>query len=172
MVGAIGIKPTDKLWFSLIGFGGREEAGFTQSLWGGSVLGGWQATEKLGFGMELDYFNFFNPSTAVPSGDSPVWSTGFWASYDFTKKVGVGLRAEFLSDKDGVDASGGALGFTNPPGVGQDLTSIALTLNYKPIPSLKIQPEVRYDHSSLANGEPFDPFHVHSNVIVNLFGAH
>ncbi|HEX4646020.1 MAG TPA: outer membrane beta-barrel protein, partial [Verrucomicrobiae bacterium] len=115
-IGAIDLKPTDKIWVNLLGFGGREDAGFTKSLWGASLLGGWQATEKLGFGTELDYFNFFNPAGSVPSGNSPVWSTGLWASYDFTKQVGLALRAEFLSDKDGVDASGGALGFMNPAG--------------------------------------------------------
>ncbi|HVV71042.1 MAG TPA: outer membrane beta-barrel protein [Verrucomicrobiae bacterium] len=151
-MGAIGIKPMDKLWFSLIGFGGREDAGFAQSLWGASLLGGWQATEQLSFGTELDYFSFHNPAGVTPSGDSPVWSTGLWTTYDFTKKVGLALRAEFLSDKDGVDASGGALGFMNPAGTGQDLSSVALTLNYKPVPSIKIQPEIRFDHTSWSGG--------------------
>ena len=151
-LGQVEITPNDKIWVHLIGFGGREEAGFTESLWGASLLGGWQATPQLSFGTELDYFNFHNPDNVTPSGDSPVWSTGLWTSYDFTKKVGLALRAEFLSDTDGVDASGGALGFQNPPGVGQDLTSFALTLNYRPLPNLKIQPEVRYDHTSWSGG--------------------
>lgn len=149
---AIGIKPTSTLWFSLIGFGGREDAGFVQSLWGGSLLGGWQVTPKLHLGTELDYFTFHNPSGgANPPGDSPVWSTGLWAAYQFIPKFGAAVRAEFLSDKDGVDASGGALGFANPSGSGQDLTSIAFTLNIFPTPNLKFQPEIRYDHSSSAN---------------------
>ena len=118
----------------MIGFGGREDAGFTQSLWGASLLGGWQATTQLSFGTELDYFNFHNPENFVPAGNSEVWSTGLWTAYDFTKQVGLGLRAEFLSDASGVDASGGALGFQNPAGTGQDLSSVALTLNYKPLP--------------------------------------
>ena len=152
LMGAIGIKPTDKLWFSLIGFGGREDAGFAQSVWGGSLLGGWQANEQLGFGTELDYFIFHNPTAVTPSGDSTVWSTGLWVTYDFSKKVGLGLRGEFLSDAEGVDASGGALGFMNPPGTGQDLSSVALTLNYKPVPTIKIQPEIRFDHTSWGGG--------------------
>jgi hypothetical protein len=167
LMGAIGIKPTDKLWFSLIGFGGKEDAGFVQSLWGGSLLGGWQATEHLGFGTELDYFLFHNPSTFTPPGDSPVWSTGLWITYDFTKQVGLGVRGEFLSDKDGVDASGGALGFLNPPGVGQDLSSVAVTLNYKPLPTIKIQPEVRFDHTSWSGG--FVPGH--QNRVIYGVGA-
>ena len=151
-MGAIGIKPMEKLWFSLLAFGGREDAGFVQSLWGGSLLGGWQATEQLSFGTELDYFNFFNPPGSTPAGNSPVWSMGLWTTYDFTKKVGVAVRTEYLSDKDGVDASGGALGFRNPAGTGQDLSSVALTFNYKPVSTIKIQPEIRFDHTSWSGG--------------------
>jgi hypothetical protein len=40
----------------------------------------------------------------------------------------------------------------NPAGTGQDLSSVALTLNYKPVPSIKIQPEVRVDHTSYSEG--------------------
>ena len=60
----------------------------------------------------------------------------------------MALRAEFLSDSKGVDFVGSPLG--DPVGSvgGSDLTSIALTLNYKPVPSIKIQPEVRFDHTS------------------------
>jgi len=151
-VGEINIKPMQKLWFSLIGFGGREDAGFTQKVSGASLLGGWQATEQLGFGTEFDYFIFSNPETFTPPGDSPVWSIGGWATYDFTKKVGLGLRAEYLDDKYGVDAAGGALGFQNPAGTGQELSSVALTLNYKPVPTIKVQPEIRYDHTSWSGG--------------------
>jgi hypothetical protein len=150
-LGAIGIKPTDKIWLSLIGFGGREDS-FVQSLWGGSVLGGWQVTPELGLGTELDYFKFHNAATAVPAGDSDVYSAGLWVTYDFTKQIGLAVRGEFLSDKNGADISGGALGFPNPPGTGQELSSVALTLNYKPWPNLKLQPEVRLDHSSRDGG--------------------
>ena len=146
VMGAIGVKPTDKIWLSFIGFGGRE-SGNVRSLWGASMLGGWQATEALSFGTELDYFNFHTAS----SGHAPVYSMGLWTAYDFTKQVGLALRAEFLSDSHGVDFSkGDPLGFQNT--TGQDLSSLALTLNYKPLPNLKIQPEVRYDHTSNATG--------------------
>ena len=160
-MGAIGIKPMDKLWFSLIGFGGREDLPFLQSAWGVSLLGGWQATEELSFGTELDYFMFHNPETSTPPagqppGDSEVWSSGLWITYDFSKKVGLALRAEYLSDEDGVDATSGGvgapLGFLNPPGVGQDLYSVAIALNYRPMPNVKIQPEIRYDYTSWSGG--------------------
>ena len=33
-----------------------------------------------------------------------------------------------------------------------DLSSLTLTLNYKPVASLKIQPEIRFDHTSYKGG--------------------
>ncbi len=143
-MGAIGIKPSDKIWLSLIGFTGRESLGLTR-LQGGSLLGGWKISDKLNFGTELDYFTF-----KVGGKTSPVWSTGGWLSYAITDKIMPALRAEFLSDAKGVDASGDPLGFA--PNSGQDITSVALTLNIKPTPNLKIQPEIRYDHTSLPAG--------------------
>jgi hypothetical protein len=38
------------------------------------------------------------------------------------------------------------------PNTGQELVSLTLTLNYKPVPRVKIQPEIRYDHTTLSNG--------------------
>jgi len=36
-------------------------------------------------------------------------------------------------------------------GAGQELNSVTLTLDYKPVPSLKIQPEIRWNHSSYSS---------------------
>ncbi len=60
---------------------------------------------------------------------------------------GLAVRGEFLSDARGVDASADPLAFK--ANTGNDLASIAVTLNIKPVPNVKIQPEVRFDHSSL-----------------------
>ena len=151
VVAALGIKPTDKIWLSLIGFAGREDA-FIAHVVGGSLLGGYQIDEKWHLGTELDYFSF-----RTGGKDSPVYSLGGWLSFALTDKIMPAVRVEFLSDKDGVDASGtipatpgAALGFAGNSG--QDLTSVAFTLNFKPTPNLKIQPEIRYDHTSLPAG--------------------
>lgn len=144
VMGAIGIKPNDKVWLSLIGVTGRENA-FYENINAASLLGGWNVTEKFHVGTELDYFWF-----ETPAGTSPVWSTGAFLAYSFTPKFGAALRAEFLSDKDGVDASGDPLGFALNSG--NDISSVAFTLNVKPTANIKIQPEVRYDHSSFKNG--------------------
>jgi Putative beta-barrel porin-2, OmpL-like. bbp2 len=155
-MGAIDLKPTSSLWLALIGFGGREDLPFVQSLWGGSLLDGWQATSHVHLGTELDYFSFRNPAGYPVPGDAPVWSAGLWSDYSFNKQVDVALRGDFVSDKDGVDAAAGGvgapLGWLNPLGTGQDLASLTLTLNYKPLPFLKLQPEIRMDHTSWSGG--------------------
>ncbi len=152
LVGSVDLKPGTNAWVTVLGFGGVEDAGFTESLWGASILAGWQVTPAIALGTELDYFLFQNPGGGPVPSHSPVYSGGLWAHYDFSKEVRLAVRGEFLSDSHGVDASGGALGFSNPVGTGQDLSSVALTLDYMPIPRIKIQPEVRFDHTSYAGG--------------------
>ena len=159
---ALGLKPTADLWFSLIGFTSHESAGLDVS--GGSLLAGFNATKALGFGFEFDYFNF-NPSAGQTA---DLWSVGLWTSYDFTSKFGVALRAEYLNDKDnGFGIPGLALGgragsaITTPDSTG-DIASLALTFNIKPVPNVKIQPEIRFDHTSYKDG--FDG--VENRVIV------
>ena len=144
VMGAIGIKPSSTTWISLIGFTGREEA-VSKIVEGGSMLGGWQVTDQLHFGTELDYFIFDQGVT-----DHTVWSAGAFLSYALTDKLAPAVRAEFLSDADGADASGDPLEFA--PNSGQDIASVAFTLNYKPAPNIKIQPEIRFDHTSLPAG--------------------
>jgi hypothetical protein len=150
-MGSLGIKPMQDLWFSLIGFGGEENAGF--SVMGGSLLAGYQVSKPFGVGLEFDYFHF-NPNQA-PNAD--FWSIGTWLTYDFTEKVGLAFRAEYLDDKDGFGLKGIALGgragsAIMSPDVDGDLSSLTLTLNYKPFPNVKIQPEIRYDNTSYSGG--------------------
>jgi len=143
-LGSLDLKPNDKMWISIVGFFGREDIVATH-VEGASFLGGYNVTDKFHIGTEFDYFNFRNGTT-----DNPVWSAGGWFSYNFNPKVGLALRAEYLNDHYGADASGDPLGFA--PNIGQELTSFALTLNYKPAPHIKLQPEIRFDHTTLANG--------------------
>lgn len=150
-MGAIGLKPMKDLWFSLIGFGGDESN--TLDVKGGSLLAGYQVTQPFGVGLEFDYFKF-SPNGAK---DADLWSIGTWLTYDFTPKVGLAFRAEHLDDPDGGGLKGIALGgragsaILSPDPSG-DLSSFTLTLNYKPIPNVKIQPEIRYDRTSYKDG--------------------
>jgi hypothetical protein len=148
---SVGLKPMKDLWVSLIGFQSHENSGFSMA--GGSLLAGYQVNEKFGVGTEFDYF-VFDPD---PADEAIFWSIGGWFTYDFTAKVGLALRAEYLDDKDGFGIKGIALGgragsaIMSPDATG-DLASVALTLNYKPVPSIKIQPELRFDHTSYKDG--------------------
>ena len=152
VLGSIGIKPDDKTWISLVGFGGD---GFpvSKNVQGGSVLAGRQWTKQFNTGLEFDYFNFDKSG----GGSADLWSVGGWFGYDFTAKVGLALRAEYLNDVDGFGLKG--VGFpgragsaiTSPDADG-DVASVALTLNWKPVPNIKVQPEVRYDHTSYQGG--------------------
>ena len=145
-MGSIGFKPDDLTSVSLIGFGGREGVSNSDWLKGGSLIASRQlmAEYKLTFATELDYFNL-----DVGSDTAEWWSAGGWLWADFTPKFGVALRGEYIGDQDGFGTSG-LLGF--PINDGQDLYSATLTFNYRPAPNVKIQPEIRYDHTSLEGG--------------------
>jgi hypothetical protein len=148
---SINLKPTKDLWFNIIGFGGL--GGGTLDANGGSIIGGYQLTPKLGTGIEADYFSFHNQGKA--SGALP--SIGGWIWYDFTPQYGVAFRAEYLDDQNGVGINGGP----NPFGAGSGLVSASpsgglesftLTFNWHPVPALKIQPEFRVNHTSYSGG--------------------
>lgn len=145
-MGSIGIKPDENTSLSFIGFGGRE--GEASDLWlkGGSLIASRKLTEKcnLNAATELDYFNLDQPGTTAE-----WWSIGGWVWADFTPKLGLALRGDYISDGDGA-GTGGLLGF--PVHTGMDIYSATVTLNIRPAANLKIQPEVRYEHTSLDGG--------------------
>ncbi len=155
VMGTIGLNPTSKLWLDLTGFGG--EGGGTEEADGGEVLAGYQVTSKLGTGFEGDYF--YLSEGGGPSGD--LWSLGGWVWYDFTSQVGLAFRAEFIDDPNGVGinvADPNSLapapfghGISSPDDHG-NLSSFTLTLNLKPVPNIKIQPEIRFNNTSYAGG--------------------
>lgn len=147
VIGSIGIKPCSKAWINLLGFGGDESR--TMSVKGGSVLAGADFTDKFHVGFEFDYFNF-DPASGR---SSDLVSVGGWFWYDFTASFGAAVRAEYLNDMDGGGLKGihlpgranSALFSTDIDG---DVASVALTLNWKPVARIKIQPEVRFDHTT------------------------
>jgi hypothetical protein len=145
--GSIALKPTKDLWVNLIGWYDSEPG--TTAVAGGSVIGGDQVTGKLGTGFEVDYFNFSNVGNS-----SDLWSVGGWVWYDFTAKVDLALRADYVDSPDAAFGLGPAVrpgaGITTQGG--SYLGSVTLTLNLKPTPNIKIQPEIRYDYTSFSGG--------------------
>jgi hypothetical protein len=143
---SLNLKPTSNFWFNVYPFYDSQPGGADTK--GVGTIGGVQITPKLGTGYEVDYFNFENPGNS-----SDVWSIGGWVWYDFTSKVGVAFRADYIDSPDGVlgpPVRPGA-GITTPSTYG-DLASLTLTLNWKPAPNIKIQPEVRWDYTAYKDG--------------------
>jgi len=153
-MGSIGLKPAKGLWVNLLGFGGNADP-VAPTVKGGSVLAGYDVTSQFHTGFEFDYFDWERKGTS----DAKLWSVGGWAWYDFTPQVGLALRAEYLDDEDGFGIKGvnlpgrpnSAVGSTSPESSGK-VESVALTLNWRPLPRIKIQPEIRYDHTSYTAG--------------------
>jgi hypothetical protein len=155
VMGSINLTPTKDFWINFIGFGGASGNGPSDTD-GGSVLAGYQITPQLGTGFEYDYFDFLPDG----GGGGHLWSIGGRVWYDITPKVDVCFRGEYLDDPEGAGIKGvgvggpaadTAIGFSSADANG-DLESFTLTLNLKPAPNLKIQPEIRYNHTSYAAG--------------------
>ena len=146
LMGSLDIKPDSKTSVSLIGFGGREGGSSSDWLKGGSLIASRQLCEtyNVNFATEIDYF-----SLDIPGSTANWWSAGGWLWTDLTPKFGIAFRGDYIGDGKGAGTSG-LLGF--PANNGMDLYSATLTFNFKPVPNIKIQPEIRYDHTSLQGG--------------------
>jgi hypothetical protein len=154
-MGSLNFKPTSTAWISLLGFGG--EGVGNEDADGGEVMAGYQITKKLGTGFEGDYFHL--DADSGQSGE--LWSVGTWVWYDFTPQIGLAFRGDYVDDPDGVGlnvsdpnslapAPHGA-GIASPDNHG-NIASLTLTLNWRPAPNIKIQPEIRYDTTTYAGG--------------------
>ena len=159
-MGGLYYKPDDKTSLAFLGFAGRQNYHIPASsyLWGGSIIGTRKLTEKdnLSFATELDYFNYSFLTSPVKNGD--FWSVGGWLTGDLCPKSTWALRVDFVSDPTGFgtgnnspNPSGPGTAFPAtiwPGGFNQELSSVTFTLNLKPSANIKIQPEVRWNHST------------------------
>jgi hypothetical protein len=170
-MGDLTVRPDKKTSLDFLGFAGDQNLGPSYYISGGSFIGSRQLlqTYNLTFATEADYFHFsgFNPADAMYGG-TPVgagassgdfWSIGGWLSANFTDKIGATLRADYLADPTGFGtfwnspAPGSDVPFPETmytAGHGQRLNSVTLTMAYTPAPHIKLQPEIRWNHSSLA----------------------
>ena len=169
-LGGFYINPDKKTSLSFIGFAGEQNFAPEWYLAGGAFIGSRQLFEQYNvtIATEFDYFNYsgFNSAQAgFPTGSSSgdFWSIGGWLTADFTPKFGVALRAELIDDPSGfgtfwnspspanTEGYGGSFPYQiYTTGAGQDLTSVTFTLNYRPVGPVKIQPEVRWNHSNFS----------------------
>jgi hypothetical protein len=164
-IGGLYSKPITGLSLAFLGFAGHQDFSPGWDIAGGSIIGSYVIITNCNFslGNEDDYFHFSGVSGVGPgsatSGD--FWSVAGWLGADMSTKLRIALRAEYLCDPTGfgtiynspAPGSDGSFPATiYSTGAGQDLESIALTLNYKPVPMVKVQPEIRWNHSNYTSG--------------------
>ncbi|MGO8697330.1 MAG: outer membrane beta-barrel protein [Limisphaerales bacterium] len=167
-MGGVYVQPDKKTSLAFLGFEGHQNFAPPWDIAGASFIGSRKLLEShnVTLATELDYFRFYNfDSTAAgfaggaTSGD--FWSVGAWLGADITEKLRIALRGEYLADPTGfgtfynspaplADSSFSSGMYTT--GAGQDLESLTLTLNYKPVTLFKIQPEIRWNHSNYTTG--------------------
>ena len=129
--------------------GGPPATGGSPGNWreGVNVVYNHKFTDKFNSYVQLDYGhedNAFLSDALTQTANADWYAAGLWLVYDFTDKVELAFRQDYLKDKDGV-RTGSTFGL--PAGVGPELYSSTLTLNYKPVANVQIRPEFRWDHS-------------------------
>lgn len=155
-IGRLYWAPNEKTSYTLIGYGGPEQLDTQKDPVNGipGAAGNWrrgielvvthQCLPKLNTALQLDYG--CESGADVNGGTAEWYAGGVWMIYDFTEKAQGALRVDYLNDKDGARTSD-FLGF--PSNTHQELLSVTFTLNVKPLESLRIAPELRYDHSTI-----------------------
>jgi len=166
-MGRLGIAPDANTDIGLIGFGGVEQAGDNGNWRDGAeivVNRNKLFTDKLNAWLQLDYGHEENAPQADLSGATPAvepnadwYAAGIWTTYDFTDKVELAIRVDYLKDQKGVrtpfTTDGNAANpapvttageFSEAP---KQLMSLTGTLNYKPFGNLQVRPELRYDRA-------------------------
>jgi hypothetical protein len=163
-MGRIGYAIDSNTTVAVLGYGGPEQT--TVSLGGASTTANWREgaelvatrkfTDKLNSNLQLDYGREANAflSDGVTQANAEWYAAGLWLTYDFTDKIELAFRQDYLKDRNGsrwAAGTGGAVANGGSdslaPGVTPELYSSTITLNYKPIDNVQIRPEVRWDHS-------------------------
>jgi hypothetical protein len=99
-----------------------------------------------------------NVALPDPTKDAQWWAIGGWLIYDFSEKVGLALRGDYLDDEDGARTSGGPVTAPFPVNTGNQVSTGTATLNVRAWEGMLVRPEIRYDHSTVADafGEKSD----------------
>lgn len=148
-MGRLGVYPDALTSISLVGYYGPEQAvDSTADRYGVNVVLNRKLGNRTSVWLQGDYGREeANAALPDPTQDAKWWAIGGWLTYDFSPKIGLGLRGDYFDDRDGARTSG-FLGF--PPNTGLKVGSGTLTLNVRAWPQVLLRPEVRYDRSDLA----------------------
>jgi hypothetical protein len=140
-MGRLGFTMDETTSLGVVGYAGPEQASNTSNLRSGvNLVFNKRFTDKFNSYVQLDYGH--EDGVTLSGGDAEWYAAGLWLVYDFTERVGLAFRGDYLRDSHGVRI--GTLDNT-------ELWSATLTLNWKPIANLQVRPEIRYDR---AGGQP------------------
>ncbi len=153
--------------FAALGYGGPEQT--AASLPGGTtgLSANWRdgvdlvatrkITDKFSTDLQFDYGHEQSAflSDGTTQADAEWYAVGAWLIYDFTDKIELAFRQDYLKDREGSRVAA-VFGTTDPlpVGVTPELYSSTVTLNLKPVNNFQFRPEFRWDHSDkdLYNG--------------------
>lgn len=164
VMGRVGLTPDSLSSIGLVAYTGAEQPGNDRAKRYGLDLVASRRVGALALWLQGDWGREQANAALPDSTHAADWyALGMWASYDFTKRLGLALRADWLDDARGARTTAA---FTLPPGgVRHELTSGTLTLNVRSWPNVLLRPELRLDHSNLA------PFHGRSNQLSGAFSV-
>ena len=151
-MGRLGITLDTNTVVGIVGYGGPEQAN-NSGAWrkGVNVVVSRTVTDKLKLWGQFDYGREdANSALPKPKKDADWLAAGLWATYDFTPKWGIGLRADYFNDRDGARTSLAPLTAPFPLNTHNELESYTLTLNCRQWSNVLLRPEIRFDHSSLS----------------------
>ena len=142
-MGKVNLTLSDKTSVSVLGYGGSEQNGPAggSGNWrkGGEVILTQKVGSKLTIYAQGDYGQEDHVGTV---NDADWYAAGLWGVYQFSDKVALAVRGDFL-----VDNGATRTGF-GPAGSTPNVLSLTTTLNLSPIPNLQVRPELRWDHCS------------------------
>jgi hypothetical protein len=159
-MGRVGIAPDGNTLLAVVGYLGPEQAANNDADRKGlNVVVNRKFGSKMSAWGQLDYGKE-DANAALPDAtrDAEWWAVGGWFIYDFAPEVGLALRGDYLDDKNGARTSGGPVTAPFPTNTGNQVSTGTATLNVRAWEGVLVRPEIRYDHSTIADafGEKSD----------------
>jgi hypothetical protein len=164
-IGRVRYTPNENDSYTFVAYGGPEQDDNTSN-WrrGVNIVLDHAWTQMCRSAVQIDYGS---EDDAIGDGGTSDWfGLGLWLVHEPSEKWNVVLRGDFVSDPDGARTSESPYLAPFPALPGQDLYSVTLTLNVKPIEQVRIAPELRWDHSSFDTA-----FDGHSDQVTIGLGA-
>ena len=152
-MGRVGIAPDGNTLVAVVGYLGPEQAANNAANRKGlNLVMNRKFGSKVSTWGQLDYGKEdANAALPDPTKNAEWWAVGGWLIYDFSEKVGLALRGDYLDDKDGARTSGGPVTAPFPVNTGNKVSTGTATLNVRAWEGMLVRPEIRYDHSTIAD---------------------